>query len=61
MKLKVIQTAFIVTLISLATMLPLAYAEDREELSYEMWTLDWDTISVDAGDVIEQMLRDIEG
>jgi len=59
MKLKVIQTAFIVTLISLATMVPLAYAEDREELSFEMWTLDWDTISVDAGDVIEQMLRDI--
>jgi ABC-type transport system substrate-binding protein len=24
-----------------------------------MWTLDWDTISVDAGDVIEQMLRQI--
>jgi len=37
----------------------LAYAEDREELSFEMWTLDWDTISVDAGDVIEQMLRQI--
>ncbi|UCD46033.1 MAG: hypothetical protein JSV27_06000 [Candidatus Bathyarchaeota archaeon] len=36
-----------------------AYAEEREELSFEMWTLDWDTISVDAGDVIEQMLRDI--
>ena len=33
--------------------------EEREELSFEMWTLDWDTISVDAGDVIEQMLRDI--
>ncbi len=59
MKLKVIQAAFIVTLISLATVVPLAYAEDREELSFEMWTLDWDTISVDAGDVIEQMLRDI--
>jgi len=59
MKPKIIQTAFIVTLISLATMVPLAYAEDREELSFEMWTLDWDTISVDAGDVIEQMLRDI--
>ena len=59
MKPKIIQTAFIVTLISLATMVPLAYAEDREELSYTMWTLDWDTISVDAGDVIEQMLRDI--
>ncbi len=59
MKLKVIQVVFIVTLISLATVTPLAYAEDREELSFEMWTLDWDTISVDAGDVIEQMLRDI--
>ncbi len=59
MKLKVIQVAFIVTLISLATVTPLAYAEDREELSFEMWTLDWDTISVDAGDVIEQMLRQI--
>ncbi len=59
MKLKVIQAAFIVTLISLATVVPMAYAEDREELSFEMWTLDWDTISVDAGDVIEQMLRDI--
>jgi len=59
MKLKVIQAAFIVTLISLATVMPLAYAEDREELSFEMWTLDWDTISVDAGDVIEQMLRQI--
>jgi len=59
MKSKVIQAAFIVTLISLATVTPLAYAEDREELSFEMWTLDWDTISVDAGDVIEQMLRQI--
>jgi len=38
---------------------PLAFAEEREELSYTMWTLDWDTISVDAGDVIEQMLRQI--
>jgi peptide/nickel transport system substrate-binding protein len=38
---------------------PAAYAEEREELSFEMWTLDWDTISVDAGDVVEQMLRDI--
>ncbi|MFH0849404.1 MAG: ABC transporter substrate-binding protein [Candidatus Bathyarchaeota archaeon] len=59
MKLKVIQVAFILTLLSLATVAPVAYAEDREELSFEMWTLDWDTISVDAGDVIEQMLRDI--
>jgi peptide/nickel transport system substrate-binding protein len=59
MKLKGIQAAIIVALISLATVTPLAYAEDREELSFEMWTLDWDTISVDAGDVIEQMLRDI--
>jgi peptide/nickel transport system substrate-binding protein len=59
MKLKVIQAALLVTLLSLATVTPLAYAEDREELSFEMWTLDWDTISVDAGDVIEQMLRQI--
>jgi len=59
MKLIVIQAAFILTLLSLATVAPVAYAEDREELSFEMWTLDWDTISVDAGDVIEQMLRDI--
>lgn len=38
---------------------PVAMAADDDELSFEMWTLDWDTISVDAGDVIEQMLRDI--
>jgi len=38
---------------------PAAYAEDREELSYTMWTLDWDIISVDTGDVIEQQLRQI--
>jgi len=39
--------------------MPVAMAADDDELSFEMWTLDWDTISVDAGDVIEQMLRDI--
>jgi len=50
--------AVVVPLFSLAPV-ALAAPEEREELSFEMWTLDWDTISVDAGDVIEQMLRDI--
>jgi peptide/nickel transport system substrate-binding protein len=67
-KLKKALSTIIVALMGLAIVSPLllsaplapaAFAEDREELSYTMWTLDWDTISVDAGDVIEQMLRQI--
>jgi len=67
-KLRIILSALIIAFLGAAVIAPLyssflvapvAYAEEREELSFEMWTLDWDTISVDAGDVIEQMLRDI--
>jgi peptide/nickel transport system substrate-binding protein len=59
-KLKIVLSTLIITLMGLSIIsTPLAFAEEREELSYTMWTLDWDTISVDAGDVIEQMLRDI--
>ena len=69
MKLKKISSLMIALLIAMAFAasmfsLPaggqvIAPLSDREELSFEMWTLDWDTISVDAGDVIEQMLRQI--
>ena len=56
-------STLICLLLGLATFVPVfpstAAPEEREELSFEMWTLDWDTISVDAGDVIDQMLRDI--
>ena len=59
-KLKVVLSTLIIALLGLSIVsTPLTFAEEREELSYTMWTLDWDTISVDAGDVIEQMLRDI--
>ncbi len=59
-KLKVVLSTLLIALMGLSIIsTPLAFAEEREELSYTMWTLDWDTISVDAGDVIEQMLRDI--
>jgi len=52
--------SLIVPLFSTCIVAPVsASPEEREELSFEMWTLDWDTISVDAGDVLEQMLRDI--
>ena len=48
------------TAVQLFSLTPVVVAApEREELSFEMWTLDWDTISVDAGDVIEQMLRQI--
>ncbi len=48
------------TTVQLFSLTPVVVAApEREELSFEMWTLDWDTISVDAGDVIEQMLRQI--
>ena len=65
LKLKKIKSTFIMAIISLSILspflasTPIAMAADDEELSFEMWTLDWDTISVDAGDVIEQMLKDI--
>ena len=51
----------VAVVVPLFSLVPVAMAapEEREELSFEMWTLDWDTISVDAGDVIEQMLKDI--
>jgi hypothetical protein len=52
-----IVTIALFTLLLGGALFPMAHAEEREELSFEMWTLDWDTISVDAGDVIEQMLR----
>ncbi len=67
-KLRIILSALIIVflgatiiapLYSSCLVAPLAFAEERDELSFEMWTLDWDTISVDAGDVIEQMLRQI--
>ena len=67
-KLRIILSALMIAFLGAAVIAPLyssflvapvAYAEEREELSFEMWTLDWDTISVDAGDVIEQMLRQI--
>jgi len=46
--------------VQLFSLIPVVMADpEREELSFEMWTLDWDTISVDAGDVIEQMLRQV--
>jgi peptide/nickel transport system substrate-binding protein len=55
-----IATTFAANLIAFPTGAQvIAPLSDREELSFEMWTLDWDTISVDAGDVIEQMLRQI--
>jgi peptide/nickel transport system substrate-binding protein len=50
---------FLALLLTSIFTIPLTKAKDPEELSFEMWTLDWDTISVDAGDVIEQMLRQI--
>jgi ABC-type transport system substrate-binding protein len=56
---KTVSTVFLTLLLMTAYIIPSACAEDREELSFTMWTLDWDTISVDAGDVIEQMLRQI--
>ena len=56
---KTVSTVFLTLLLMTAFFIPSACAEDREELSFTMWTLDWDTISVDAGDVIEQMLRQI--
>jgi peptide/nickel transport system substrate-binding protein len=70
MKLKKISSLMIALLIAMAFtasmfslpvggQVPTSPMSDREELSFEMWTLDWDTISVDAGDVIEQMLRQI--
>jgi peptide/nickel transport system substrate-binding protein len=55
----IMSIAFVSPLLVSGPLVPAAFAEDREELSFEMWTLDWDTISVDAGDVIEQMLRQI--
>jgi ABC-type transport system substrate-binding protein len=59
-KLKVVLSTLIIALMGLSIFsTPLTFAQEREELSYTMWTLDWDTISVDAGDVIEQMLRQI--
>ena len=67
-KLKIILSTFISLFLLLAVFSPLVMSvpvtpmvlqEDREELSFTMWTLDWDQISVDAGDVIEQMLRQI--
>jgi ABC-type transport system substrate-binding protein len=59
-RLKVVLCTLIIALIGLSIIFtPLTFAQEREELSYTMWTLDWDTISVDAGDVIEQMLRQI--
>ena len=56
-----IAMAFAASMVSLPVggQVPASPMTDREELSFEMWTLDWDTISVDAGDVIEQMLRQI--
>jgi peptide/nickel transport system substrate-binding protein len=61
-KLKLVLGTLICLLLGLA-IIPIfssnAAPEEREELSFEMWTLDWDTISVDAGDVIEQMVRQI--
>jgi len=56
---KMVSTVFLTLLLVTAFFIPSACAEEREELSFTMWTLDWDTISVDAGDVIEQMLRDV--
>jgi peptide/nickel transport system substrate-binding protein len=50
---------FLALLLTSIFAVPQTQAEDPEELSFEMWTLDWDIISVDAGDVIEQMLRQI--
>jgi len=54
-----LSAAIIAPIYSSSPVVPFAFAEEREELSFEMWTLDWDTISVDAGDVIEQMVRQI--
>jgi len=60
---KLVFSALISLLLAIVIIVPLfssrVEAQAREELSFEMWTLDWDTIAVDAGDVIEQMLRDI--
>ena len=53
LKIKKILIAFTMTIMSLSILsplllsMPVAMAADTDELSFEMWTLDWDTISVD--------------